>query len=200
MSRKITIYSTKTQTAKAFESNATTLGELKEELDQIGLDYTDMTFYEGHARVELIDNDAVLPTNIPYKGQIVNDLTFMMTTAKQKIKSGVDRKVLYKAIRDCKLENKVKELTGKNYTLVSNDELLKVLQMPKTSTNCCKNTTIETTDIVGELIIQIERSLKNLNEAIEGLVKIVSAKTKPAIKAKEVEIDEDEITNMFDFV
>lgn len=52
-SRKITIVSTKNQTKKVIMSSATTLAELKADLRQNGIDYQDMTFYEGTSKVEL---------------------------------------------------------------------------------------------------------------------------------------------------
>lgn len=87
--RKITIINSKTQSQKVIEnSQATTLGELKAEMRQLGIDYSGMAFMEGHIRAELKDDASILPTNIPYKGQVVNDLTFLLTAPEKKIKSG----------------------------------------------------------------------------------------------------------------
>lgn len=87
--RKITVINSKTQSQKVIEnSTATTLGELKAEMRQLGIDYSGMAFMEGHIRAELKDDASILPTNIPYKGQIVNDLTFLLTAPEKKIKSG----------------------------------------------------------------------------------------------------------------
>ena len=85
--RKITIINSKTQSQKVIEnSQATTLGELKAEMRQLGIDYSGMAFMEGHIRAELKDDASILPTNIPYKGQVVNDLTFLLTAPEKKIK------------------------------------------------------------------------------------------------------------------
>lgn len=87
--RRVTFINQKTQAQRTIEnSTATTLGELKTEMDAAGIDYDGMTFYEGHMRAELKDDAAPLPTNIPYKGTVVNDLTFMLTTPEKKVKSG----------------------------------------------------------------------------------------------------------------
>ena len=45
--RKITIVSTKTQKKSVIMSGAETLGELKNDLRNAGIDFEDMTFYEG---------------------------------------------------------------------------------------------------------------------------------------------------------
>lgn len=87
--RKVVIINNKSQKQSIIaESKATTLGELKAEMRALGIEYTGMTFYEGHMRAELKDDAAPLPTNIPYKGQVVNDLTFLLTAPEKKIRSG----------------------------------------------------------------------------------------------------------------
>lgn len=87
--RKVVIINNKSQKQSIIaESKATTLGELKAEMRALGIEYTGMTFYEGHMRAELKDDASPLPTNIPYKGQVVNDLTFLLTAPEKKIRSG----------------------------------------------------------------------------------------------------------------
>lgn len=129
MERKVIIISNKTQSQHVIEnSRANTLGELKAELSNIGVDYHGMSFYEGHARVELKDDASVLPTNIPYKGQIINDLTFLLSAPEKKIKSGlVSRKEVFEEIKRQSLQGKVIEKFGRNMTQVSTSDLLKLL-------------------------------------------------------------------------
>lgn len=87
--RKVTIINNKSQKQTVIEnSTATNLGELKAEMREKNISYEGMTFYEGHMRAELKDNAAPLPTNIPFKGQVVNDLVFLLTAPEKKIKSG----------------------------------------------------------------------------------------------------------------
>lgn len=87
--RKVTIINNKSQKQTVIEnSTATNLGELKAEMREKGISYEGMTFYEGHMRAELKDDAAPLPTNIPFKGQVVNDLVFLLTAPEKKIKSG----------------------------------------------------------------------------------------------------------------
>ena len=99
--RKVTIINSRTQSQKVIQdSKATTLGELKQEMRERGINYEGMTFYEGHIRAELIDDAASLPNNIPYKGQVVNDLVFMLTTPNKNIKSGaMSREEVYSEIK-----------------------------------------------------------------------------------------------------
>lgn len=123
--RKVTFIDSKSQSQKVINnSEATTLGELKAEMRTAGIDYTDMSFYEGHIRAELLDDSSILPTNIPYKGQVVNDLVFMLSTTNKKIKSGIDRSEVYQQIKNLNLQEEVKNIFNRNYTQVPTDDLL----------------------------------------------------------------------------
>ena len=87
--RKITVVSTRNQKKSVIMSAATTLAELKADLRQNGIDYEGMTFYEGTSKIELKDDNSVLPHDVPYKGQTTNELVFMLTNTNKKIKSGI---------------------------------------------------------------------------------------------------------------
>ena len=64
--RKVTIINNKTQSQKVIQdSEATTLGELKREMRERGIEYEGMTFYEGHLRAELKDDASPLPATVP---------------------------------------------------------------------------------------------------------------------------------------
>lgn len=132
--RKITIISTKNHSTKVINSAATTLGELKTDLDNAGIGYTDCTFFEGLTKTELKNNDAILPHDVPYKGTITNNLVFMITNASKKIKSGVDRKSIIAEIKAKNLTEVVKNTYGKNYTNCKTEDLEKILSMNNTST------------------------------------------------------------------
>lgn len=134
--RKIIVVSSATQSQVAFESDATTLGELKRELDSRNVSYSGMTFLEGHSKLEMNLDEAVLPTNIPYKGGVTNDLVFLLTSPQKKIKSGgVDRIDIYTIIRDNHLAEKIKEHFGKNFTNISTESLISFLESLKDDTD-----------------------------------------------------------------
>lgn len=127
--RKVTIINNKTQSQKVIQaSTATTLGELKREMREAGIDYEGMTFFEGHLRAELRDDASILPTNIPYKGQVVNDLTFLLTAPKKKIKSGaMSRAEAYNAIKARGLQDECVKRFGKNFTMCKTQDLIDLL-------------------------------------------------------------------------
>ena len=146
--RKITVVNTRDQKKTVIRSTATTLRELKRDLDANDIIYTDMTFYEGVSHTELKTDDSVLPHDIPYKGRVTNDLVFMLTNTNKKIKSGMNynRKHVYELIKKHNLKDKIQENLGLPYTNCSTDalnvELQKLITVvpPKSdsSTDFCK--------------------------------------------------------------
>lgn len=127
--RKVTIINNKTQSQKVIQaSTATTLGELKREMREEGIEYEGMTFFEGHLRAELKDDASILPTNIPYKGQVVNDLIFLLTAPDKKIKSGaMSRAEAYNAIKARGLKDECVKRFGKNFTICKTQDLIDLL-------------------------------------------------------------------------
>ena len=124
--RKITIVSTRNQKKSVIMSAATTLAELKADLRQNGIDYSGMTFYEGTSKIELKDDASVLPHDVPYKGQITNELVFMLTNANKKIRSGADMTRLnaYNAIKKHNLQEECVKRFGKNFTMCKTIDLI----------------------------------------------------------------------------
>lgn len=131
--RKITIISTKNHSTKVINSAATTLAELKSDLRNTGIDYTDCTFFEGLTKTELKNDAAILPHDVPYKGTTTNNLVFMITNASKKIRSGADRKSIIAEIKAQNLTEVVKSTYGKNYTNCKTEDLEKILNMNNTS-------------------------------------------------------------------
>ena len=134
--RKITVIPTKTHKTQVIESAATTLAELKADLTKAGIDYTDCTFFEGLTKIELKNDAAILPHDVPYKGTTTNNLVFMITNASKKIRSGakLDRKAIIEEIKVKNLTEVVKKTYGKNYTNCKTEDLEKILSMNNTST------------------------------------------------------------------
>lgn len=124
--RKITVVSTRNQKKSVIMSAATTLAELKADLRQNGIDYEGMTFYEGTSKVELKDDNSVLPHDVPYKGQTTNELVFMLTNTNKKIRSGaaMSRADVYAAIKAKGLQGECVKRFGKNFTMCKTADLL----------------------------------------------------------------------------
>lgn len=126
-SRKITIVSSSAQSKKEIMSAATTLGELKADLAQAGIDYEGMTFMEGYSKTELKTDESVLPHDIPTKnGNRTNELVFMLTAPQKKIKSGaLDRRGCYDFMKkNPEAASAFKAKFGKNFTNGSTADLV----------------------------------------------------------------------------
>ena len=142
--RKITIVQTKSQKKSFIMSSATTLAELKSDLRANGIDYDNMTFFEGTSKVELKNDASVLPHDVPYKGTITNELVFMLTNTNKKIRSGagaMSRAEAYKAIKSMGLQEACVKKFGKNFTMCKTDDLIALIQSSKDSKPAPKTVT-----------------------------------------------------------
>lgn len=145
--RKLTIVATREQKKYVINSAATTLGELKADLRNNGINYTNMTFMEGLTRTELKDDASILPHDVVRKDRttgeeiVTNELVFMLTNTAKKIRSGavaMTRPQVYAAIKTNNLQDVVKKTFGKNFTQCSTEGLISIVnknvkkQTPKT--------------------------------------------------------------------
>jgi sRNA-binding carbon storage regulator CsrA len=190
-SRKITIVSTKTQSTKVIMSGAETLAELKTDLLNAGIDFTNMAFYEGTSKTELKSDDSILPKDVPYTNRrtgetiITNELVFMLTNVNKKIASGTCKKLtmsradVYKAIKENNLQDLCKEKLGKNFTQCSTADLQNIVmqysspQMPspkhelnytKEDHSCGSDFDIDSTSVrsgADEVVVRLVRILYN---------------------------------------
>lgn len=158
--RKIVVYSTKTQTKNVVETEVTTLGELKELLDQKGIDYTGMTFYEGISNTELLDDNSILPSNLPYKGKVTNDLVIQLTLPNKKIESGLSRSDIYSQIKEYGLEEAVLRKYGNHYTRVSSENLITVIEENKISNNESSKVDEDVQSLI-DTLVEVFESLHN---------------------------------------
>ena len=173
--RKITIISTKNHSTNVINSAATTLAELKADLNNAGISYTDCTFFEGLTKTELKNDAAILPHDVPYKGTTTNNLVFMITNASKKIRSGakLDRKAIIEEIKAKDLTEVVKKTYGKNYTNCKTEDLERILSMNNNSapkeaptkketveTNVLNNTEYVTKNQLKEVITSLVEEMK----------------------------------------
>lgn len=136
--RKITIVSSLSQSRKDIMSAATTLSELKADLDRANINYDGMTFMEGYSKTELKTDDSILPSNIPLRnGTVTNELVFMLTAPQKKIKSGaMTRQECYTFMQDhTDLASEFKTLHGYPYTNASTASLSEFIEDAKTASN-----------------------------------------------------------------
>ena len=215
--RKVTIINNKTQSQKVIQASAaTTLGELKREMREAGIEYEGMTFFEGHLRAELKDDASILPTNIPYKGQVVNDLTFLLTAPEKKIKSGaMSRAEAYNAIKSRGLQDECVKRFGKNFTMCKTQDLIDLLgegsakaapvkeEKKEVVKEAKKENPVVTTTSKGNVAGALEVLLEDLygNDVIEeGTYDRAMAVLKGTTYKAPEKMSKEEINQMFDFV
>lgn len=204
--RKVTIINNKTQSQKVIQaSSATTLGELKREMREAGIEYEGMTFFEGHLRAELKDDASILPTNIPYKGQVVNDLTFLLTAPEKKIKSGaMSRAEAYNAIKARGLQDECVKRFGKNFTMCKTQDLIDLLGegapvKEKKEVEISKESSIPEGNVAGALEVLLE-DLYGSDVIEEGTYDRAMAVLKGTTYKAPEKMSKAEINKMFDFV
>lgn len=136
--RKITVLVESTQSKHVLQSNATTLGELKDELREKNISFnSDDVFKEGMSKTVLTTDESILPSNIPWRGEVTNDLIFMITAPQKKIKSGVmTRLEVYAEVKRLNLQDTISKKVGKNFTQCSTATLLTFID--EASKNSCK--------------------------------------------------------------
>lgn len=139
--RKITVLVESTQSKHVLQSNATTLGELKDELRGKNISFnSDDVFKEGLSKTVLTTDESILPSNIPWRGEVTNDLIFMITAPQKKIKSGVmTRLEVYAEVKRLNLQDTISKKVGKNFTQCSTATLLTFID--EASKNSCETKT-----------------------------------------------------------
>lgn len=149
--REILVVNTKTQSKKTIISSATTLAELKADLRVAGINYSDMTFYEGISKTEIKTDDSQLPHDVNYKGNITNNLVFMLTTANKKVKSGAvsTRAEAYAAIKANNLTIAIQKKFGKNFTNCRTNDLITFVnnEEKKVAKSTVKETPVKATPV-----------------------------------------------------
>ena len=209
--RKITVVSTRNQKKSVIMSAATTLAELKADLRQNGIDYEGMTFYEGTSKVELKDDNSVLPHDVPYKGQTTNELVFMLTNTNKKIRSGaaMSRADVYAAIKAKGLQGECVKRFGKNFTMCKTVDLITLIYEKSASkpvhaaptkgkkvaeANECVDTKARAA--LSRLItIFVDSNILDYDE-VEEIKNSFDIKAEPSSKSS---YSDDEIDRMFDF-
>lgn len=126
--RKVIIVTSGGQRKQVVETGAETLGQLKADLDVVGIDYEGMTFFEGLSKTELMSDDSLLPRNIVRNGVPTNNLVFMLTVPQKKIKSGtMSRQEAYAKIKELGLQEDCMTKFGKNFTMCKTADLVNLI-------------------------------------------------------------------------
>lgn len=185
MNRNIKVLVEKDQSVIEFNNvDVTYLRDLKALLTEKGVNIKpDDVFKEARSKSILTSDEAILPSNIPWRGEMTNDLTFMVTVANKKIKSGgYDRKYLYRRIKELNLQDTIKEEEGKNFTQVASHILDHHIQAAEM---CIPSVTEDIVDAakqiqnsnkgksLGELLKEYDRVFNELWQAMQELMQSI---------------------------
>ena len=193
--RKILFVMNNSSSQKSIMSEAETLGALKADMRRAGINYENMTFYEGRTRTELKDDASVLPTNVPVAAKgttpatTTNDLVFMLTTANKKIKSGAgDRPAVYAQIKQLELQDACKAKYGKNFTqcstadleaLVANATPKAMSAEPKTEPKVVSSV-VEDIPTTGDVAVIISNAGSNKQKVVKVVQETINVSLKEA--------------------
>lgn len=123
--RKIYINDTARNNVITLETDATTFGEVKAAAIAAGVDIADKDWLEGITKTTPTSDDSLLPTNVSYRGQVTNDLVFLLTNTNKRIKSGTySRSELYDIIKKNNYKDSIKKLYGRVYSSCTTADLL----------------------------------------------------------------------------
>ena len=141
-SRKILVVSTVDQNSWEVETGAETLGELKDELSELGVTTNGCEFQEGLTHTTMTEDSALLPKDIMRNGKVTNNLIFALVKPNKDIKNGYDRKECYQYIKEGGLSDEFKAAYSKVYTCAKTSELNHFLathsinDTPSTESSC----------------------------------------------------------------
>lgn len=186
--RKILFVMNNSSSQKSIMSEAETLGALKADMRRAGINYDNMTFYEGRTRTELKDDASVLPTNVPVAAKgttpatTTNDLVFMLTTANKKIRSGAgDRPAAYAKIKQLGLQYACKVKYGKNFTQCSTSDLEALIAgaSPKVEPKV-EAPAVEAAPIIGNTAVIISNAGSDKLKVVKVVMETVNVSLKEA--------------------
>lgn len=204
--KKITVISTKNQSKTVIDSNALTLGDLKVELDNAGIDYKGMTFYEGITKTELIDDSSLLPKDVTYKGEVTNNLVFMLTVPNKKIGSGTtitSRKeigIYFKKHKD--IYDEFKETFHKNWTICKTSDIIDFINDAESKKITKEGPKEEPKEVVEEEMPKVSNELSkrdlllSIKALVDRLLELEDVPTEEPAESKNL-YSEDEIQDMF---
>lgn len=199
--KRFTVIDTRTNSTKQWDSTATNLGELKAELENLGISTDGMAIQEGLTNTELVNNNSILPHDVPYRGTVTNNLVFRLTRAEKNITSGIDRKELYDFINKLGLQQIIKDTFGRNFTQISTEKLEEVVNKNMHKKCECKESEDSYKKTVQNIFKAFNALVNNLydNDFITGYTynEISSIMKKEDCKEVDSPYSAEELDNMF---
>lgn len=123
--RQIIIVDSSANKKVVVNTDATNFGELKRAAKAAGINYEGKDWLEGLTKTSPMSDDSLLPVNVPYQGNVTNNLVYMLTNTNKRIKSGsMSRQEAYAEIKKLGLAEGIKKKFGRNFTQVGTNDLV----------------------------------------------------------------------------
>lgn len=208
--RKITVVDSNLGKKVVLEGVFNTFGELKAAARTAGVN-VDQDWIEGITKTKPMDDSSVLPTNVTYKGDVTNNLVYMLTNTNKKTKSGATRAEMITEIKALGLEDEVRRVGGKRTWMnCSNAVFEAVLANSKgADCNCSGPDNTEETldcndcdykDAYDDMVLGVATMLVNFNEDtlnnIYACVKAIQNNLNNSTP-KDIDFDDSDINDMF---
>lgn len=206
MNRKIIVLVESTQSKVTLDSNAVTLGELKEELRYHNVSFNgEDVFKESRSKSILATDESILPTNIPWKGTVTNDLVFMVGAPHKRYNSGaMTRNEAYALVKKYGIQDLIKATTGRNFTQCATAVLIDFINKVQTkkavkapvSKPSKKETTVNPLQNLENLLKELVEKDIISNETADNIWNVANGKKALPIKKEETYA---ELAAEFDF-
>lgn len=220
MERKIIIVDSASNSQTPVITNATTFGELKAAVRAAGVNIEGKDWLEGLTKTQPMSDDALLPTNVNYKGQTTNNLVYMLTNTNKKTRSGAMSYTEMKSyIKANGLADIFQKKYGKSYTqgktveftefinqyqaeknTANVDAVKPAVEQPKRDKEAVEPMSINYKENYEALVYGVACLLASLDEDIMSDVENTLTKINESMEAEtltDVDFSSSEISSMF---
>lgn len=125
--RKVTVIFASLQKRVTLEGNYSNLSDIIDELTDLGYNVNSSNFIERYSRKRYNHEENLPETVVDREGKETTDLIFSVTNNEKFENGSISRAEVYKLIKKHNLQEEVKATYGKNFTQVSTEDLLNLL-------------------------------------------------------------------------
>lgn len=224
MERRIIICDKMSGSNITITEDINTYNQLFEIIRRNVTDLSNKNITNGATKEEILDSSDVIPSEFHYNGRSISDIVVIVTSKTKKTPFGASnmtRGEAYEIIKANNYGEEIKRVYGRNYTVITTDELVKFINEKRgTSTpscnSCCASSApatyvegcsnasfLEDTGIVGdledlkddlrEIQYYVTRKIKSLEEWVDELI-TAHGGTSTASN----QLSEDELDNLLD--
>lgn len=168
MERKIIIVDSASNSQTPITTDATTFGQLKAAVRAAGINIDGKDWLEGLTKTQPMSDDALLPTNVNYKGQVTNNLVYMLTNTNKKTRSGaMSYNEMKSYIKNNGLAVEFQQKYGKNYTQGKTTEFQEFIAAHSGTVSPAKTETPKVEQTVGTPSTEVQIPITEVNTNVD---------------------------------